>query len=122
MGGDIYNSQWRPVDRPVICQRCFPSLLRIGKFRRLCVECPARGGDQSFETRELSRLAFIRNRHPRLALAHARLAHVREKRSHRVEVFGRVGVELVIVAFAATHRAGHPDTGEIAHAIGVVLR
>ena len=48
--------------------------------------------------------------------------HVGEERRHGIEVLGRVGVELVVVALGTAERPPHPDGRQVAHVVGRVDR
>ena len=64
----------------------------------------------------------LRQRHLGRALsAYRRFLQVGKERTEAVKIFRGEGIELVIVAFAATEGAGHPHGGGVAHTVGEIF-
>ena len=57
-----------------------------------------------------------------LLRAHGSFLQVRKERAEAVKILRGEGVKLVVMAFRAAERAGHPNRGGIAHAVGEIFR
>ena len=67
-------------------------------------------------------LLCIGHEHARFAGANDGLIHIREKRTHRIEIPGGNGIEFVIVALGAADGLAEPDRAHCAHAIREITR
>ena len=110
------------------CLRGFPSLQIRKQLRSVLVDQTLHQRDLLIDRSQLGLLRPTRDLHIRPPIAigigsgvQPPLLDVRKKRTKAIEVLGRKGIELVIVALGTPERDPQPSPAGIPHALGHVL-